>query len=55
MRFSSGPQRVKVHLNMLKEALLDEPILRYPDPEKPYFLYTDASKYAWAGVLTAGL
>ena len=37
---------------MLKEALLDEPILRYPDPEKPYVLYTDASKYVWAGVLT---
>ena len=24
----------------------------YPDPSKPYTLYTDASKYAWAGVLT---
>ena len=21
-------------------------------PDKPYVLYTDASKYAWAGVLT---
>ena len=28
-----------------------EPILKYPDPSKPYVLYTDASKYAWAGVL----
>ena len=37
---------------MLKEALLKEPILKYPDPSKPYVLYTDASKYAWAGVLT---
>ena len=37
---------------MLKEALLKEPILKYPDPNKPYVLYTDASKYAWAGVLT---
>ena len=37
---------------MLKEALLEEPILKYPDPSKPYFLYTDVSKYAWAGVLT---
>ena len=36
---------------MLKEALLKEPILKYPDPSKPYVLYTDASKYAWAGVL----
>ena len=37
---------------MLKEALLEEPILKYPNPEKPYLLYTDASRYAWAGVLT---
>ena len=37
---------------MLKEALLKEPILKYPDPSKPYVLYTDASKYACSGVLT---
>ena len=37
---------------MLKEALLKEPILKYPDPSKPYVLYTNVSKYAWAGVLT---
>ena len=37
---------------MLKEALLKEPILKHPDPSKPYVLYTDVSKYAWAGVLT---
>ena len=29
-----------------------EPILRYPNPKDPYILYTDASKYAWACVLT---
>ena len=37
---------------MLKEALLKEPILKYPNPSMPYVLYTDASKCAWAGVLT---
>ena len=37
---------------LLKEYLLKEPILVYPDTSKPYTLYTDASKYAWAGVLT---
>ena len=37
---------------MLKEALLEEPILKYPDPNKLYVLYTDASKYALAGVLS---
>ena len=30
------------------------PILKYPDTEKPYTIFTDASKYGWAGVLTPG-
>ena len=38
--------------NMLKDYLQEAPILRYPDPEARYVLYTDASKYAYAGVLT---
>ena len=37
---------------MLKEALCGEPVLKYADTSKPYTLYTDASKYGWAGVLT---
>ena len=37
---------------LLKEALCDEPVLKYADTSKPYTLYTDASKYGWAGVLT---
>ena len=37
---------------MIKELLINEPILKYPDPNKPYTLFTDASKYAWACVLT---
>ena len=31
---------------------MTEPILTYPDPKLPYVLFTDASKYAWACVLT---
>ena len=31
---------------------MKEPILVYPDTRKPSTLYTDAIKYAWAGVLT---
>ena len=31
---------------------MTEPILPYPDPNLPYVLFTDASKYAWACVLT---
>ena len=37
---------------ILKEFLQQAPILRYPDPQDSYTLYTDASKYAYAGVLT---
>ena len=36
----------------LKETLCTHPILCYPDPNRPYVLFTDASKYGWAGVLT---
>ena len=31
---------------LLKDLLMAEPILKYPDPNKPYVFYTDASKYA---------
>ena len=37
---------------LLKEAIITSPILKYPDPKKGYTLFTDASKYAWACVLT---
>ena len=38
--------------DLLKTSLTTEPILTYPDPNLPYVLFTDASKYAWACVLT---
>ena len=37
---------------LLKTSLMTEPILTYLDPNLPYVLFTDASKYAWACVLT---
>ena len=37
---------------LLKTSLMTEPILTNPDPNLPYVLFTDASKYAWACVLT---
>ena len=37
---------------LLKASLMTEPILMYPDPNLPYVLFTDTSKYAWACVLT---
>ena len=37
---------------ILKEFLQQAPILRYPDPQASYTLYTDTSKYAYAGILT---
>ena len=41
-----------ISFQMLKDTLCSAPILRYPDTSKLYTLYTDASKYRWAGVLT---
>ena len=37
---------------MLKDTLVSAPILKYPDTSKPYTIFTDASKYGWAGGLT---
>ena len=37
---------------MLKDTLVSAPILKYPNTSKPYTIFTDASKYGWAGVLT---
>ena len=37
---------------LLKASLMTEPILTYPDPNLPYVLFTDASKYACTCVLT---
>ena len=37
---------------ILKECLQQAPILKYQDPQASYTLYTDTSKYAYAGVLT---
>ena len=41
-----------ISFQMLKDTPCSAPILKYPDTTKPYTLYTDASKYGWAGVLT---
>ena len=38
--------------DLLKAMASEEPILAYPDPSKPYVLFTDASNYAWSCVLT---
>ena len=37
---------------LLKTCFMTEAILKYLDPDHPYVLFTDASKYAWACVLT---
>ena len=35
-----------------EKYLTEDLTLKYPNPEKPYTLFTDASKYAWACILT---
>ena len=51
MQFKWTPQ-CQFSFEMLKDALMSAPILKYPDTDKPYTIFTDASKYGWAGVLT---
>ena len=51
MKFMWTPECQK-SFELLKSFLCGGPILKYPDTSKPYTLYTDASKYGWAGVLT---
>ena len=51
MQFEWTPE-CQLTFQFLKYLLLAEPILKYPDPNKPYVLYTDAIKYAWSCVLT---
>ena len=41
-----------ISFQMLKDMLCSAPILKYPDTSKLYTLYTNGSKYGWAGVLT---
>ena len=49
MKFIWIPECQK-SFELLKSFLGGEPILKYADTSKPYTLYTDASKYGWAGV-----
>ena len=48
---SEWSDKCQTSFELLKEALIKEPILKFLDPNKPYTLYTDASKYAWSCVL----
>ena len=38
-------------LDYLKEIFCNKPLLQFPDPNKPYILFTDASNNAYSGIL----
>ena len=43
----NGTEQCQEAFQFLKEShLIKEPILGYPNPKKPFVLFTDASKYA---------
>ena len=44
-------EKCKKLFNRLRDLLMEYPILRYPDPSKPYTMYTDARGIGWSGVL----
>ena len=52
MYYLNGTPVVQESFELLKTSLMTEPILTFPDPNLPYVLFTYASKYAWACVLT---
>ena len=51
MEFKWTPE-CENYYQILKEFLQQAPILKYPDPQASSTLYTDASKYMYAGILT---
>ena len=44
--------KFNLSFQMMKYFLISAPILKYPDTFKLFTIFTDASKYGWAGVLT---
>ena len=44
-------KRHQLAFDTLKKLLVDGQVLSYPNPDKPFVLYTDASKSAMSGVL----
>ena len=47
----TGLSSVKMLLNCLKEELAKMPALQYPNPNKPFQLFTDMSKHGYSGIL----
>ena len=45
-------EQCELSFQLLKDTVVSAPILKYPNTSKPYTIFTDASKYGWAGVLT---
>ena len=43
--------KCQLALEYLKEIFCNKPLLQFPDPNKPYVLYTDASSNAYSGTL----
>ena len=44
-------QKCQATLDYFKEIICSKPILQFPDANKDYILYTDASKNAYSGVV----
>ena len=39
-------------LDTIKQAITNNPVLIYPDPNKQYHMFTNASNHTWSGLLT---
>ena len=48
---SEWTEECDIAFNQLKEAIINHPILQLPDPDRPYEIMTDSSKFAIGSVL----
>ena len=51
VKFTWDEQR-QIAFKTLKSKLVAEPVLSFPEPNKPFIIETDASKYSVGGVLS---
>ena len=47
-----GTATCQTALDTIKHAINNSPVLIYPDPNKQYHMFTDASNHTWSGALT---
>ena len=45
-------EQCQISLDHIKQVRTTSPILAYPDPDMPHYLFIDSSKHSWSRILT---